>query len=109
MHRHPMVVAFALVLSALARPASVGAQEKPVELSGEIKIGVHKLKLEEGIAYEIEVKGKDFTPNVNIVGSFLANNVKFGEDRNTFRALFFPMKTNEYVLTVLPGFGFNAA
>jgi hypothetical protein len=107
MNRHRILIAFALALSALARPALVGAQEKTIELSGEIKIGLHKLKLEEGIAYEIEVKGKDFTPNVNLVGAFLVNGAQFGKDQNTFRSLFFPKQTKEYVLTVLPGFGFN--
>ncbi|HZZ82255.1 MAG TPA: PPC domain-containing protein [Gemmataceae bacterium] len=108
MHRHRFVAALALGLFAFVQPASVGAQEKAIELSGELKIGLHKLNLEEGMAYEIEVKGKNFTPQVNLVGiPFLVNNVPFGKEQNTFRTLFFPTKTNEYVLTVLPGFSFN--
>jgi hypothetical protein len=105
--QHRVLFFLALAFALVARPASLAAQEKDLAIDGQIKIGVHKLKLESGKLYEIEVKSKDITPNVNLSGAFMPNTVPFGKEPNTFRGVFFPKATQEHTLTVLPGFGNN--
>src|SRR5579862_54730 len=98
----------ALGLALVVRPMSALAQEKDIVIDGQIKIGVHKLKLQTGNRYEIEVKSNDGTPNVSLREAFMPNVARSEKEPNTFRGIFFPKTTQEYTLTVLPNFGANA-
>jgi len=75
---------------------------KDLTIDGQVKVGVHKLKMNGNSLYQIEVKGKGFVPNVNLQGHSVPNTISFGSEQNTFRGLFFPPKSAEYTLTVWP-------
>jgi hypothetical protein len=97
---------FAL-LAIAAAPGLARAQGKDMVIEGQVKAGVHKLKLETGTLYQFEVKAKEFEPSVTMIGSFIPNTVQFGKERNTFRGVFFPPKNGDYSLYILPNIGFN--
>jgi hypothetical protein len=99
---------FALTVAAwMLAGSTLVAQEKDVTVEGQVKIGVHKFKLDDKHLYQFEVKGKNFEPLVQVIGNFIPNTVQFGKERNVFRGVFFPSKTAEYTLTVLPNIGFG--
>jgi hypothetical protein len=95
-------VALPLAASFLLTGASLPAQEKDMTVEGQIKIGVHKLKLEAGTLYQFEVKGKGFSPNVVLPNAFLHNTADIFKDRNTYRALYMPGKSAEVSLMISP-------
>lgn len=97
---------FAVVPALLAlAPSWAPAQEKVTE--GQVKIGLHKLKLEDNTLYQIEVKGKKFVPEVRLIGYFVQNTANFGTEQQTFRGMFFPPKAGDYTLYVQPSFAFQ--
>jgi hypothetical protein len=91
----------------VAAPSLARAQEKDVVIEGQVKAGIHKFKLDNSTLYQIEVKGKNFLPNVYLQGTYMPSTIPFGKEPNTFRALIFPPKSAEYTLTILPNLGFN--
>jgi hypothetical protein len=102
-------LAVTLVVLGSAYPSSaVRAQgTKDILIEGQVKIGVHKFKLDNSALYQIEIKAKDFSPGVGLSGLFLQNMADFVKERKTFRALFSPPKSQEYTLTVTPTIGFG--
>jgi hypothetical protein len=102
---------FATVLSLaacfVAAPSLAQAQEKDVVIEGQVKAGIHKFKLDNSTLYQIEVKGKNFLPNVYLQGTYMPSTIPFGKEPNTFRGLVFPPKSAEYTLTILPNVGFD--
>jgi hypothetical protein len=102
-------VALPLAASLLLTGASLSAQEKDMTVEGQIKIGVHKLKLEEGKLYQLEAKGKNFTPNIIVPGTYLRSTADFIKDRDTFRALYIPSKSGEVSVMIAPNLFGQAA
>ncbi len=106
--QHPrFAVVLSLALCVVAAPCWVQAQEKDVVVEGQVKIGVHKFKLESGTLYQFEVKGKGFSPGVSLSAGILRNTADYVKEANTFRALYFPPKSQEQTLTIIPNFGFG--
>jgi hypothetical protein len=100
--RHLSVV-FLLVLSGFfINGAPAWAQGKDITIDGQVKIGVHKFKLENTSLYQFEVKAKSFVPSVSLTGGFIQNTADYFKERNTFRGLFFPPKSQEYTVIVNP-------
>lgn len=97
----------AVAICLLVSPALARSQEKDLVIDGQVKAGVHKLKLDNSSLYQIEVKGKKFVPNVTMLGYYIPNSADFGKEQNTFRGLFFPPKSDDYTVIILPNIGFN--
>lgn len=80
-----------------------GAQEvsKGLDAKGQIKIGNHAVKMENGKLYEIRATGSGFQPNVSISpGFFRIAPGPFEKDAVTH--FFVPTETKEYRLYVVP-------
>jgi hypothetical protein len=103
----PCSIGLALLLVAAAPPLAMAQQPEDMTINGQVKIGVHKFKLDTDHVYQFEVKGKNFAPNVSISGFFgFFNSVTdFGKEPNTFRSLFLPLQAKEHALLVLPNHG----
>jgi hypothetical protein len=90
-------------------PSAPLAQEaKEITIKGKTQLGVHKFKLENTSLYQFEIKAKDFSPGVSLLGGgFMQNTADFFKERNTFRALYMPAKSAEYTLTITPSINFG--
>jgi hypothetical protein len=100
------IVLSLLFLAAVAHPANA---QKDVTVEGQVKVGVHKFKLDNKSLYQIEVTAKDFSPSVTMSGLFfLQNTADFFKEKNTFRAIFAPPKSEEHTVTIMPQLGFGA-
>jgi len=101
-------IVLSLVVCFVGVPSLLRAQEKDVVIEGQVKLGVHKFMLENGSLYQFEIKAKDFSPSVSLSGAFLLNTADFKE-RNTFRASYFPSKSQEHTLVITPHVGLGDA
>lgn len=82
------------------------AKEKEYTGQGQVKAGVHKVRMEVGKLYLVKVDATSgFTPSVNIrPGNFLSTGEQF-VNGDQFTAYVLPKETREYRLTVLPTVG----
>jgi hypothetical protein len=68
-----------LLLAAFALPVRA---QKDVSIDGQVKVGVHKFKLDNNNLYQFEVKAKNFVPNFNLFGYYIPNTIPFGKEQN---------------------------
>jgi hypothetical protein len=94
------IIALALGVSFFAGQAF--GQDKDLVVEGQVKLGVHKFKLENTSLYQFEVKAKGFMPVVNLQGAFIQNTADFIREQDTFRGLYMPSKNGEYTIIVSP-------
>lgn len=98
---------FVLVAGLLVLAPHVGSQppkgpDKEFVGAGQVKVGVHKVKMETGKLYLVKVEANGFTPTVGIrPGNFLSTGESFTQG-DTFQAYVLPRETRENRLTVLP-------
>lgn len=88
-------------LLALLSPLIAQEKDKPQTASGQVKVGVHKYKLNAGKLYQLKVDGEGFSPQVNLRPGWFA----FSETLNqgdTFQAYILPTETKEHRITILP-------
>ncbi|HEX4610187.1 MAG TPA: hypothetical protein VH092_18490 [Urbifossiella sp.] len=69
---------------------------------GQVKVGVHRFKLEVGKLYLVRVEANGFTPAVTIRPGFFMNTGESFIQGDTFLAYVLPTETREYRLTVAP-------
>lgn len=104
---HSRAVVCGLVLLGVCSLPVSAQPAKDIVIEGQVKVGVHKFKLDSGNLYQFEVKAKGFLPGVTMVGGPLSNTADFFKEQNTFRSLFLPTKNQEYTLTIIPTIGFG--
>lgn len=76
--------------------------DKEITAKGQVKLGVHRFKMEVGKLYLIRVEANGFTPAVTIrPGQFSSTGDQFVQG-DTFTAYFLPTETREYRITVHP-------
>lgn len=83
--------------------------DKATTAKGQVKVGVHRVRMEAGKMYHVKVEANGFTPQVGVVGSqFLRtdedSNGPFGGKvvGDTFEGTILPTETRERRITVLP-------
>jgi hypothetical protein len=87
---------------ALALPAAAPGQE----FKGQLKIGLHKIKLEKGKMYQLVVESPG-TIQPTVTMEWMQGRIipVFGKDFRETRQYFLPSKSDDYTFYVLPGFG----
>jgi hypothetical protein len=85
-----------------------GQEPKDIVLEGQVKLGVHKFKLDDRSVYQVEVQAKGFVPNVRLGGHILPGTTDSSNKANTFRGMFVAPKSAEYTLTIAPNSGSGA-
>jgi hypothetical protein len=69
---------------------------------GQVKVGVHRVRMEVGKLYLVRVEANGFTPAVTIrPGNFMSTGESFVQG-DTFQAYVLPRETREYRITVAP-------
>src|SRR5262245_55097742 len=89
----------AFVVLALLPP--LAAQDKEVTMKGQVKVGVHKHKMEAGKLYQVRVDAEGFTPMVSLRPGYFVN-VETLNQGDTFQAFVLPTETKEHRISVLP-------
>jgi hypothetical protein len=91
--------------------ADVGGQPPPAApksttAKGQVKVGIHRFKMETGKMYKIRVEANGFTPHVTIrPGQFLQTGGGFSGGAvigDSFEGFIIPTDTREYRVTVAP-------
>jgi hypothetical protein len=84
-----------------AQPGKGGA-DKEYTGKGQVKVGVHRVRMEVGKLYLVRVEANGFTPSVTIrPGQFMSTGESFVSG-DTFQAYVLPKETREYRVTVAP-------
>ena len=104
--RRPAVVAALFAGVVLLGPGAGGQPpkvDKEFSAQGQVKAGVHKVRMDVGKLYLVRVEANDgFTPNVTLrPGNFLSTGDSF-VNGSQFSAYFLPKESRDYRLTVLP-------
>jgi hypothetical protein len=98
---------FVLAAGADAQPPArpqpgKGGADKEYTGKGQVKVGVHRIKMEVGKLYLVRVEANGFTPAVTIrPGGFLSTMESFVQG-DTFTAYVLPRETREHRITVAP-------
>jgi hypothetical protein len=109
--RRLAVPAAVLAAAALFAPTAAVSQppkggEKAITAKGQVKVGVHRFRMETNKMYQIKVEANGFTPSVTIrPGTFLRGGPggQFGGVQgDTFEGFVLPTETREHRLTVTP-------
>jgi hypothetical protein len=77
------------------------SQARGLDAKGHITLTSHKLTMEKGVPYVIDVQAKSFPPRVMIPGEFLHSIPDFSKP-TIFKATFTPAQTKEYTFLVIP-------
>lgn len=92
---------FALSPDAGGQPPK-GGVDKEITAKGQVKVGVHRFKMEVGKLYLVRVEANGFTPSVTIRPGFFMNTGESFIQGDTFQAYALPRETREYRITVAP-------
>lgn len=94
-----LAAALLATLPDIAPPAA--AQEKETASKGQVKIGIHKQKMEAGKLYQVRVDAEGFAPSVGLRPGYFTNSEMLNQG-DTFQAFVLPAETREHRITVLP-------
>ncbi|MBN9519399.1 hypothetical protein J0H58_12895 [bacterium] len=108
----PAAVLAAAILFAPAAAVSQPPKgaEKAITAKGQVKVGVHRVKMDPGKMYNVKVEANGFTPSVTIrPGSFLRTGGNAGGNfsggnvqGDTFEGHILPTEARDYRITVAP-------
>lgn len=107
----PLVVPAVLLAGAFAAAPTAHSQppkggDKAITAKGQVKVGVHRVRMETNKMYQIKVEANGFTPSVTIrPGTFLRGGPggQFGGvTGDTFEGFVLPTETREHRITVTP-------
>ncbi|MBN9522795.1 hypothetical protein J0H58_30465 [bacterium] len=91
-----------LVLAPHAGGQPPAKEAKAMTAAGQVKVGVHRFKMETGKLYLVKVEANGFTPNVGLrPAGFISTGENFVQG-DTFQAYVLPRETRDQRLTVLP-------
>ncbi len=81
----------------------VAGQEKVKETvsKGQVKIGLHKHKLEAGKLYQVRVDAEGFAPVVGLRPGYFVNTESLNQG-DTFQGFVLPTETRDHRITILP-------
>jgi hypothetical protein len=92
---------FVLAPGVGGQPPKKGS-DKEMTAKGQVKIGVHRFKMEVGKLYLVRVEANGFTPAVTIRPDFFMNTGENFVQGDTFQAYVLPRESREYRITVAP-------
>jgi hypothetical protein len=104
----PCLFVLALCISLLPLDSSVFAQEKPKVIEAEIKLGLHKFKMEAGTLYTFEIVGDGYRPGVKFSPGELYHPGHLGDsrvspsDNETVRGIYVADDNAERTLVIWP-------
>jgi hypothetical protein len=105
----PCLFVLALCISLLPLDSWVFAQEKPKVIEAEIKLGLHKLKMEAGTLYTFEIVGDGYRPGFKFSpGELHHPGHRLGEprvgprDNETLRGIYVADDNAEHTLVIWP-------
>jgi hypothetical protein len=79
-----------------------GAPDKEVTAKGQVKVGIHRFKMEVGKLYLVKVEANGFTPAVTLRPGGFLNTMESFIQGDTFAAYVLPKETREHRITVAP-------
>lgn len=83
-------------------PLAAGQEkEKETTSKGQVKIGLHKQKMEAGKLYQVKVDAEGFSPNVSLRPGYFVNSETLNMG-DTFQGFVLPTTTTDHRITVLP-------
>jgi hypothetical protein len=94
-----LIAVLAATLPTVLPPAA--GQEKETTSKGQVKIGLHKQKMEAGKLYQVKVDAEGFSPTVSLRPGYFVNSetINMGD---TFQGFVLPTTTADHRITVLP-------
>src|SRR4051812_22931195 len=76
-----------------------GGNDKEITAKGQVKVGVHRFKMEVGKLYLVRVEANGFTPAVTIRPGGFLNTMESFVTGDTFQAYVLPKETREHRVT----------